>query len=61
MKGEELRGKVEDIYTLMNEINVFLTGQGRLTDEADKLISQIQENSNELFYLIPLQENDNGE
>ena len=54
MTGKDLRGRIDEISDLMNDVEYFLNKTKKITVEAVDLIQTIRESTEDLFYMIPL-------
>jgi hypothetical protein len=53
-RGFIFRGQVQEISDLMDEIEYFLNEKKMLTNRAVECINKIRDESDDLFYIIPL-------
>jgi archaellum component FlaC len=54
MTGKDLRGRIDEISDLMDDVEYFLNKTKKITVEAVDLIQTIRESTEDLFYMIPL-------
>lgn len=53
--GKTLKFRVSEISGLMGDVEIFLKKRDSLNTEARHLLARIIEDSNDLWYLIPLE------
>lgn len=56
LNGKDLRGKVDNIQELMTDIEGYMLDKDALTSVVRRIIENIKNDCEELFYMIPLEE-----
>jgi len=53
-RGSDLRGQVDCIGELLDEVVEYLKDRGAMKEEVEDTVAAVRERSEELFYQIPL-------